>query len=199
MDAESLDGSVGAAGTSGGYTGRFATVLIEDALIGPGKASKDPWDPGNPIPETVFAELADALVSVNPYYAAAAVLGAPLLSGALTATQKPDCYGTMRMDGFGIVGKEYWLAAREQRTEDSFTPAFPSGIGFSGVPIDADMRLRVRLWDADLFDDDDEVGIAIINSSDMRAALAAQKKFPVAVWDQTFDQILFVNIGVQLE
>jgi hypothetical protein len=197
-DAASADGSVTTT-MPGGYNGRLATVLIEDALIGPAKADGTPWDPGNPIPPGVFTDLNMALADVNPFDAAFAVLAEPLLTDALTATEKPDCYGTMRLDGLGQVGTEYWLATRDQRTEDSYTPAFPSASGFSSVPIDADVRLRIHLWDADFIGSDDEVGIAVINSADMQTALSAQKKYPVAVWDQTYKQILFISIDVLQE
>jgi mRNA interferase MazF len=180
----------------GGYTGRFATVLIEDAVIGPGKVDHSAWDPGVAVPDQVFTDLATALGAANPVAAALSVLGGPLLNGAISASQKPDVYGTMRMDGFGTIGTELWLAAREERTEDSFTPAFPSPRGYKDIPIDADVRLRVHLVDADLLDSDDEVGIAVVNAADMRAALAAQKKYQVQVSNQTSNQILFIGISV---
>lgn len=196
------DGAVTApdAGTGpdggGGYTGRLVTVLIEDALIGPGKVDHTPWDEGNPIPPEVFSSLTTALVSASPFTNALAVVGGRVLTDALSATQKPDIYGTMRIDVFGQVGTEYWLKTFEQRTADSFTPPFPAPSGFQNVPIDADVRIRIHLADADLINDD-EVGIAVINSEDMQAALASRMKYQVPVWDQTNNQILFIGISVQ--
>lgn len=185
----------------GGYTGRLATVLIEDALIGPGKAGGTSWDPGTfgnttVIPTNVLTELGVALGLANPFAAAAAVLAGPALSEAISAVQKPDVYGTIRLDGFGAIGTEYWLAPRERRTEDSFTPTFPTPSGYQHVPIDADVRIRVHLGDADALDSDDEVGIAVINGADLRDALASQMKFHVQVADQTSNQILFIGVTV---
>lgn len=196
------DGAVTApeAGTGpdggGGYTGRLVTVLIEDALIGPGKVDHTPWDEGNPIPPEVFSSLTTALSSASPFTNALAVVGGRVLSDALSAAQKPDIYGTIRLDVFGQVGTEYWLATFDQRMADSFTPAFPAPSGFLDVPIDADVRIRIHLADADLVNDD-EVGIAVINSEDMQAALASRMKYQVPVWDQTNNQILFIGISVQ--
>jgi hypothetical protein len=191
-----MPGVGGAAGGAPGYTGRFATVLIEDALIGPGKVDRAPWDEGNPIPPQVFTDLNTALLGANPFGSAVAVVGEKLLTDALDATEKPDVYGTMRLDGFGKIGTEYWLATIDQQTKDSFTPAFPGPVGFQQVPIDADVRLRIHLLDADLVNDD-EIGIAVINSADMQAALASQMKYEVPVWDQTSNQILFIGISVE--
>jgi hypothetical protein len=179
-----------------GYAGRLATVLVEDALIGPSKADRTPWDPGAAIPPEVITGLAKALGAVDPFAAALGVVGGPTLNAAITASQKPDTYGTIRMDALGKIGTEYPLATREERTEDSFTPVVPGPTGYRMVPIDADVRLRIHLRDADLFDSDDEVGVAVINAEDIRAAFAARKKYQVPVWDQTNNQILFVGISV---
>lgn len=183
-------------GGAAGYTGRFATVLLEDALIGPAKVNGDPWDEGNPIPPQVFTDLNGALETANPFQAALAVLGEKLLTDALTATEKPDIVATMRLDVAGQIGSEQALVAPAERSEDSYTPVFPGPRGYSKVPIDADVRLHVFLKDYDLILDDD-VGTAVINSADMQAALALRKKYEVPVWDQTSKQILFIGISVQ--
>jgi hypothetical protein len=196
-EAATSDGSVTTAPPTG-YTGRFATVIIEDALIGPGKVDGSSWDPGsNTIPPGVFDDLNRALAEANPFAAALAVIGEPLLTNALDSFQKPDCYGTMRLDALGQVGTEYWLVTRDLATQDSYTPSFPGPVGFTGVPIDTDVRLTLHLWDADALDADDEVGVAVINGPDMRAALDLQQKAQVAVWDQTNQQILFFGITVE--
>jgi len=184
----------------GGYTGRFATVLVEDAVIGPGKEDGTTWDPGfGSIPSKVFNDLSNALAETDPVAAVLVVLSEPLLTQAIDATQKPDIYGTLRLDGLGMIGTEYWLAERDLRTEDSFTPAFPGPVGYQQVPIDADVRLRIHLLDADALDADDEVGTFVVNGAAMRAALLAQTKYEVRVADQTTNQVLFVGISVLQE
>jgi len=188
-------GAIGSGG-AGGYTGRFATVLIEDALIGPAKVNGDPWDEGNPIPQQVFVDLNAALTGPNPFTAAVAVLGEKLLTDALSATEKPDVVGTMRLDVAGQIGTEATLVASEERSQDSYTPVFPAPRGYSKVPIDADVRLHIHLQDDDVLLDDD-IGAAVINAADMQAALAARKKVEVPIWDQTNKQILFIGISVQ--
>lgn len=193
------DASISADGGGGGYRGRSATVLVEDAVIGPGKEDGSPWDPGFSIPAGVFSDLATALGAADPLAAALGVLAEPLLTQAIDASQKPDVYGTIRLDVGAQVGTEYWLASRDQRTEDNFTPIFPGPVGFQHVPIDSDVRLRVLLADADLLDDDDPIDVAVINADDMKAALTSKKKYEVPVWNQTANQILFIGISVLQE
>jgi hypothetical protein len=182
--------------TPSGYSGRFAKVLIEDAIIGPGKEDLSPWDPGREIPPQVFVDLTAALGGADPLSASLAVLASPLLNQGIVAAQKPDVYGTIRLDVLGELGDDYWLASREQRTEDSFTPAFPSRTGFANVPIDADVRLTVRLADADFLNMDDVVGVVVINGSDIRTAYATQRKYLVPAASQTGNQVLFIGISV---
>lgn len=196
------DGSPDTAPPSG-YTGRFVTVSLEDCVVGPGKADQNPWDPSitgaSTIPPKVFSDLAVALGAIDPLAAVVGVLAGPTLNSAITASQKPDVYGTVRLDVGGKIGIEYWLVERGQQMDDSYRPSFPSGSIYQHVPLDADVRIRFNLADADALDDDDAIGIAVINSADLMAALAAQKKYEVKVADQTSDQLVFIGISVLLE
>jgi hypothetical protein len=151
------------------------------------------------IPPKVFSDLAIALGAIDPVAAVVGVLAGPTLNSAISASQKPDVFGTVRLDVGGKVGTEFWLIPRGQQMDDSFRPSFPSGSFYQHVPIDADVRIRVALADADALDDDDAIGIAVINSADLMAALASQKKFEVNVADQTSSQLVFIGISVLLE
>jgi hypothetical protein len=186
-----------------GYAGRFVTVSLEDCVVGPGKADQTPWDPSltgvSMIPSKVYSDLATALGAIDPVAAVVGVLAGPTLTGAITASQKPDVYGTVRLDIGAKIGDEYWLIERGLQMDDSFRPAFPSGSIYQHVPIDADIRIRFNLFDADALDDDDAIGIAVVNSVDLKAALAAQKKYEVDVSDQTSNQLVFIGISVALE
>jgi hypothetical protein len=57
------------------------------------------------------------------------------------------------------------------------------------------VRILVELWDDDLVNDD-PIGAAEINSTDLMDALVAQQKFYVRVDDQTEGQLLFLGISV---
>lgn len=87
------------------------------------------------------------------------------------------------------------LAQRSDAIQDTYTPIWPYGWYYTNVPIDSDVRITVQLWDEDLVDDD-PIGTAQINASDLKAALAAQDKFEVRVDDQTDGQLLFIGISV---
>jgi hypothetical protein len=78
---------------------------------------------------------------------------------------------------------------------DSFTLQAAVAPGWSGVPLDQDIRFLVNLSDADLVYDD-PIGTAEINMDDIKAALASKQVYHVNVADQTFNTILFVDISV---
>jgi len=181
--------------TSTNYTGRWVSVQVVDAIIAPSKADGTAWDGTVMIPDEVLTQVGDALAGGDPVGGVLAVLAGPTLNDAIDSLDKPDAFGTAQATVFGTIGEAYWLAQEGDAIQDSYTPIWPYGWYYKNVPIDSDVRISVQLWDSDLIDDD-PIGVAQINSSDFKAALAAQEKFYVRVDDQTDGQLLFIGISV---
>jgi hypothetical protein len=171
------------------------SVQIVDAIIAPGKADGTSWDETFTIPTPVLMELGDALASGDPVGGTLAVLAGPDLNNAISSLAKPDAYGTAQATVFGVTGDAYWLAQRSDAVPDNYTPIWPYGWHYTNVPIDSDVRILVILADEDLVNDD-PIGAAEINSTDLMNALAAEKKFYVRVDGQTDGQLLFIGISV---
>lgn len=192
-DAATSDGKVSTP-VDGGYTGRWVTVQIIDAIIAPGKADGTTWDGFGTIPSDVLSDVDQALAAINPVEGILAVLAGPALNGAIISVDKPDPYGVAQATTFGVVGDTYWILDRTHALQDTYTPIWPT-FGYTNVPIDSDVRIAVELWDQDL-SNDDPIGVAQINSADLKAALASQEKYEVRVDDQTDGQLLFLGISV---
>jgi hypothetical protein len=192
-DAATADGKVSTP-VDGGYSGRWVTVQIVDAIIAPGKADGTTWDGFGTIPSDVLTDVDQALAAINPVEGILAVLAGPALNGALISVDKPDPYGVAQATTFGVVGDTYWIVDRTHALPDTYTPIWPT-FGYTNVPIDSDVRIAVEIWDQDI-SDDDPIGVAQINSADLKAALAAQAKYEVRVDDQTDGQLLFIGVSV---
>ncbi len=175
--------------------GRWATVTITDAIIAPGKADGTSWDGTVTIPSGVLQALGDALAGGDPVGGTLAVLARPALNNAISSLDKPDALGWAQATVFGTVGQSIWLADEADAIQDSYTPIWPYGWYYTNVPIDSDVRIGVTLIDSDLVNDD-PIGTAKINSTDLKDALAAQDKFYVRVDSQTDGQLLFIGITV---
>ncbi len=190
------DGNVSSS-TDGGssYTGRWVSVQIVDEIVAPGKADGTAWDGTATIPDSVLNALGTALAGGDPVGGTLAVLAGPDLNNAISNLDKPDPYGYAQATTFGVTGDAYWLADRADAIQDDYTPIWPYGWHYTNVPIDSDVRILVELWDEDLIDDD-AIGAAEINSTDLMNALAAQEKFYVRVDGQTDGQLLFIGISV---
>jgi len=170
----------------------IVTVEVSGAVIGPGKFNHTSWDAsGGTIPDQVWTDLSTALVALDPFVAILPLLADPVLAG----TMAPDPYGTVRLDVGATVGTVYPPAGPDTNMEDTYTPTFQSII-WTGVPLDQDVRIRVDLTDEDILNAD-TIGVAEINSDDLRTALAAKKIYHVPVADQTNSQLLFVTISVR--
>lgn len=170
-------------------------VTIEGAMIGPTKAGGDSWDfDGAGLDANSKAQLAKALIGSNPYAEAAAILSGPIVQ----TVSKPDPYGKATLEGAGLEGMERVLAAKEEAVQDTFTPIWPHRAEWTGVRLNRDVRIRLELKDDDLFEDD-PIGVAILNTDHLRAALEAKTVYHVEVADQTQNQILFVDIAVRPE
>ena len=57
-----------------------------------------------------------------------------------------------------------------------------------------DERLRVTLWDHDILNEDDMIGLAVLNNEDIAEARDAQEIHSVWVGDQTEYQLLFIRV-----
>jgi hypothetical protein len=194
----STDGKVSSTGTGGSYAGRWVSVQIVDAIIAPGKTDGTAWDwdlTTVTIPASVWNALGTALAGGDPLGGTLAVLAGPELESAISTTNKPDAYGWAQATVFGVSGDAYWLADRSDAIPDNYTPIWPYGWHYTNVPIDSDVRILVNLSDKDLVNDD-PIGAAEINSTDLMDALAVQQKFYVRVDDQTDGQLLFIGISV---
>lgn len=192
----STDGNVSSASDGGGsYTGRWVSVQIIDAIIAPGKADGTAWDGTVPIPDSVLNALGTALAGGDPLGGSLAVLAGPDLNNAISSFDKPDAYGSAQATVFGVTGGAYALAQPSEAVQDNYTPIWPDVWQYVNVPIDSDVRILVSLWDSDLVNDD-PIGAAEINSTDLMGALALQRKYEVRVDDQTDGQLLFIGISV---
>jgi hypothetical protein len=177
--------------SDGAYTGRLVTIQIKDAIIAPGKADGSNWDGFGKVDSSVVQAVAAALLESDPAAKVVAALASPVLSNI----DKPDPYGTAQLTAYGMTVAPAARVTRDGAIPDTFTPIWPSTFEYKNVPIDTDVRISVDLWDKDLLDDD-PIGDAEINSTDLRAALAAQNKYEVRVDGQTDGQLLFVGIEV---
>jgi hypothetical protein len=190
VDASVPDGNVGTP-TDGGYTGRLVSVQIKDAIIAPGMADGSDWDGIGMVDPSVVQEVAAALLESDPAAAVIAALANPVLD----TVDKPDPYGDAQITVYGVTYAPNALVTRDNAIPNTFTPIWPSTWEYKNVPIDTDVRISVTLADEDLVYDD-PIGDAEINSTDLKAALAAQDKYEVRVDSQTDGQLLFIGISV---
>jgi hypothetical protein len=184
----------GSADGGGGYSGRWVSIQIVDAIIGPAEdAQGTPWDGPGTVDPSIIENVSEALVGANPAATVLAVLANP----ALAVFDPPDPYGTVQATAFGVTGPIYpGLASSANPVPNTYNPIWPTGgFTYTGVPIDRDVRITVSLKDSDLVFDD-TIGVAVMNSDDFKAALAARQKYEVPVSDQTNNLLLFIGIEV---
>jgi hypothetical protein len=179
-------------GTSdGGYTGRLVSVVITDSIIAPSMANGSNWDGPGMIDPSVTQEVAQALGASDPAAAVLAVLAGP----ALQNLDQPDPYGDAYATVFGVPGAKGDLASSAAPESNTFHPIWHTTWYFGNIPIDSDVRITVELSDSDLVYDD-PIDTVEINSTDLKAALAAQQNYEVQTNDQGQGQLLFVGISV---
>ncbi len=165
------------------------TITFVDALIAPFDAHEEYWDSHEQVDAAMVSGLASALGAAAPY---SAVLGF-VASYASDAYALPDPYGYHQVwDGDNWLSGE--LVDESCNFENTLHPMWP-GPGWHHVPVEPNMRLRVNLFDEDLFNDD-PIGTAEINYEDIVAALQAGEVYQVNVANQTQNQLLFVGISV---
>ncbi|MBX3157136.1 MAG: hypothetical protein KF773_14265 [Deltaproteobacteria bacterium] len=178
---------------------RFAHVAIEGVVVALSKVDGTKWDGGGKVSADLLGRFSAAaakfgIETAQPEIALAGVVGL-LGSASLSFAEKPDTKGSAQLFVDGVrVGKP--IAMRV--AEETFTPQWPGVLEWSRVPIDRDVRIRVVLVDQDTIVDD-PIGTAIITSADLRKALAYGKVFPVAVADQTSNQVVAIKVSAMLE
>jgi len=192
-DGGTADAAVVVPTGDAGGSSRLVSVRIIDAVVGPGKQDGTQWDAANAIPDSLKKAILTALVGPNPYNDVIVAFADPLLS----SLDKPDPIGTAQLTAFGMTLAPNVLAKdpAPSTSKDTFTPTWPPDWQYVNIPIDTDVRITIRLEDSDLVVND-PIRPAEINSTDLKAALAAQKKWNVKVADQTSNELLFVGISV---
>jgi hypothetical protein len=164
-------------------------------LIASHKSDGTEWDGlGGQVPSGVISGLATALASPG-VGAILAFLASPEVQGALS---KPDPLGDAELDwnGTGFDPRnQITLADEVTNMEDTFTPLWLGTRGWASVPLSSAVRVRVRLLDEDLVNDD-AIGEAIITSAEIQAAWTAGVTYWVRVEDQTLDRLLAIAIQV---
>ena len=175
---------------------RLVSLTVEDALVGPGLQDGSEWDGPRDVPAEAWQALDAALASVNPFLAVTQFFGQDVID----ALSKPDAIGTadLAIDGSFDPTNSLVLADAGSNQEDTFTPIWPGAPGWEHVPLVDGLQVRVTLFDEDL-SENDPIGVAILSSDDVEAALDAGEIVHVQVDDQTNRQLLFVGISAREE
>ncbi len=173
---------------------RVVSVQVLDAVISPGKATKDAWDGFGTVPDSVWSGLAAALGAPAPAGAVIAFLGGQ----AVAALEKPDPFGTASIHSQSVAnsGVEISLATTSNNLEDTLLPSWPTPPRWDNVPLTSDLRVRITLLDEDL-SNHDPIGVVELNASDLDAAARANQLYEVRVDDQSNGQLLFVGVSVR--
>lgn len=178
------------------------TIRILGATVGPFHADGTPWDGGGKASQESIQQLRSALSSANPSVAVVSFLAGPLFAG----TDKPDACGTAELrDRADRVGDPQTLLACKAWLEprNTFTPVWPNPAEWKSVQLTQDTSLFVDLEEFDtaldggrVFDGTEPMGQMSITYKVLVEALRAKKVYPVAVGDQTDNQVLFIKIEV---
>lgn len=170
------------------------TIELEGAFMGVGKADGTQWDSTVQFSGGASQLIAAALSAPQPLVALAAAYADPLVA----SLEKPDVFGSARLDGPGYRQGPFPLAGNTMAIQDAFNPIWPNRVTFQGVRIDQDVRIRVELTDED-FVNHDPAGVAVVNMTHLMAAHMNRGVFPVFVGDQTQNQILYLTVSVRSE
>jgi hypothetical protein len=216
-ESSKASSSGGGESSNGGSSGgddppnlpQFVQIEILDAMIYPSPKNGECWDGSYSINPEDLGKLADALA--GPYVGTELAEGvASVLAGivnhVLDASAPPDPIASAMIwdvDAFvSPIDLSYWL----NNYDDTYTPtwhgdeAYGNAKGWTKVPLNKDLRIRVHIDDEDLkvaLDSDDPIGEVEINYDDVVAAYLKKQSYPVRVDDQGSGLILFVGISVQ--
>ena len=170
------------------------SVDFHGALIGPAKSDRTTWDGNSAISDADWA----TLLALNPSTAPYGELAGFLADLAMSTLYKPDPFGYMELNRGNGYDPELLqhLATEGNNIQDSFQPMWPSPLtGYTGVPFNEDMRIRTRLWDKDLLNND-PIGAAVIGFDHILEAYLDEGVYWVNVADQTQQQLLMLAIEV---
>ncbi|NUQ75419.1 MAG: hypothetical protein HUU21_17870 [Polyangiaceae bacterium] len=195
-DDDDGDSSSGAT-TGGGYTPpAFATIEIVDTLVQPWMTGGATWDLDGQVAEADIQGLAEAFGVPSPY---GAVLDF-VTKFATNAYGPPDPAAWAEIWRDGAWNDVIPLCTFDNNDEDTSAtswpgdPAWANARGWSGVPVNEGMRIRVSVIDEDI-SEHDTIGIVEINYDDVVAALMEQQVVPIQVKNQGLGQVLFVGIS----
>jgi hypothetical protein len=141
------------------------------------------------VPSGLPSAVGKALSLSNPYSALGELLAGPAMQGI----ERPEPFGTAELVVRGQAGEPIHLSYPKQR--DTLTPIWEGPPTWHGILLDGASRIRVKLLDKDL-SNDDPIGVFELNTSDFEAALVAGHVHNVIVAEQTRNQVLFAGITV---
>lgn len=169
---------------------------ILGALIAPTKVNGKTWDASSGIDKTSSGMIAE-MVMPGSGFAASAVIS-EVSKVAAQGIAAPDIIGYITQTGpttrslANIAGTRMALATKQFNfSRDSYTPTFQTG--YSGWPVFKDTRFQIKLWDADIRNDD-PVGTVELTQSDIQEAIMNGKPTWINVSDQSMNQVLFIQI-----
>jgi len=169
-------------------------VIIRSAVIAPFKSSGEEWDwtfSKKSASQSMIAALGTAMASGDPFSAFAALISGGVFSGL----SKPDPYGTAIVYSNGGFSSKLSLATTSTNQENTLTPIWPGGPGWTGVPFESATRIAINLYDEDLVQHD-PIGTCEITYKDILLAWNNKTVLQVNVSSQTYNQALFIGISV---
>lgn len=171
-------------------------IIITAVAIGPSRFDGNPWDKSNNTPDTppTNTTASDSKVDTRPELAIQA-----LLETAPAGRAAPDVVGYVvqagatRTELAAYAGIPLALASTDNLIPNSYTPRFRTG--YSGWPLYAQSRLRIRLWDRDRRVHQ-HIGMVEINYEHILDALKAGVPTWINVAEQSNNQLLYVQLSV---
>lgn len=172
----------------------MVTISIRSAVIAPFKSTGEEWDWTlwkKSATGSMIQALANAMAKLDPYGAVKVLIE----SGIFNSLSKPDPMGVAVAYAKGGFSKAINLATSSTNQEDTFTPIWPGGPGWSQVPFGPDTRVSMDLYDEDIYNHD-PIGSCEITYKDLYEAWKTKKVVQVNVSSQTYNQALFVGVTV---
>jgi len=176
-------------------TPQRVSIQIVGATIAPSRVDGSKWLGFGKAKAAQVSKVMDALLMAEPHVA---VINA-LAQVAMSTSDKPIPYGVVDV---ATAGKFHTNARKGfgDSRQHSFTPFF-GNINYQDIPLDYGTRIEVRMWNYHPIEkrNIDPIGVAEINSDDLKKALDSQKIYQLNVSDQTQNQLLFIAIEVRAQ
>ena len=167
---------------------RLATVEVMSALVSVGKADGSKWDGFGKVNPRAVQGLVQAVLSKSPYTAVASMVA----GAGMEASSKPDPAGYAEF----LDGDQGLRRLDLPKIQDTFTPMW--GVGWQGVHVSKNSRLRIVLWDVDLRLND-PIGTVEVTGQQLLDAGLEGKVVQISVADQSNNQLLYVGISVRFQ